>query len=118
MGRRRSKALPLPNFDEQRENQYIEPNSEIEIQLIDIWQEILKIEKIGINDNFFSLGGHSLLATRVLSRINSQLKIELPLRYLFEYPTIEQLSIYIDMLDSLSKMNDNSINHSYESIDF
>ena len=87
------KALPNPDLDSQRENEYIAPSSETEIKLTNIWQEVLDIEKIGIDDNFFSLGGHSLLATQVLSRIRNQFKIELPIRSLFESPTISQLAI-------------------------
>ena len=91
-----TKALPNPNFETQRENEYIPPSRETEITLASIWQEILGVKKIGINDNFFSLGGHSLLATQVISRIRNQFNIELPLRNLFEYPTISQLALEID----------------------
>jgi acyl carrier protein len=85
------KALPKPDFDTYRENEFIAPRNEIEMKLAQIWQEVLNIENIGINDNFFSLGGHSLLATQIVSRIRTNLGVELPLRNLFEYPTIAQL---------------------------
>ena len=56
------------------------------------WREVLNLEHIGIHDNFFDLGGHSLLATQVIARVRSTLNYELPLRRLFETPTIAGLA--------------------------
>jgi amino acid adenylation domain-containing protein len=104
------KALPKPDFENNRENEFIAPSNDIEIKLAQIWQEVLKVEKIGINDNFFSLGGHSLLATQIVSRIRTNFSLELPLIYLFEYPTIKSLSEHIILLKELLKMSyDDSI---------
>ncbi|NFC49220.1 hypothetical protein EXN26_18730, partial [Clostridium botulinum] len=61
-----------------------------------IWSEILGIEKIGINDNFFDLGGHSLKATILMSKIHKELNREVPLKELFKSPTIKDLSKYIE----------------------
>ncbi|MCS4475417.1 condensation domain-containing protein, partial [Clostridium botulinum] len=61
-----------------------------------IWSEILGIEKIGINDNFFDLGGHSLKATILISKIHKELNREVPLKELFKSPTIKELSKYIE----------------------
>ena len=117
-GKINRKALPDFDYQENRENEYLAPTNQTERQLVNIWQEVLAIEKIGVNDNFFSLGGHSLLATQVVSRIRNQLNIELPLRYLFEYPIIKGLSEHIMMLNNLSKMNENVIDEGYESMEF
>jgi acyl carrier protein len=86
------KALPEPDFQENKPEEFIAPRNEIEMEIAQIWQQILKIENISINDNFFELGGHSLLATQVISRIKTNFKVELPLKYLFEFPTISELS--------------------------
>ena len=63
-----------------------------------VWREVLKLEKIGVYDNFFDLGGHSLLATRVVARLRSNFSIDLPLRKLFELPTVAGLAEHIDFL--------------------
>ncbi|MBL8676522.1 MAG: amino acid adenylation domain-containing protein, partial [Alphaproteobacteria bacterium] len=70
----------------------------LEQELCSIWKEVLKIEQIGIHDNFFKLGGHSLLATQVVSRIRHTYNIDLPLRALFEHPTLYALSQDIEQL--------------------
>ena len=89
-------ALPPPDISAyHRAADYIPASTIIEKKLVDIWTEVLKIEPIGIEDNFFHLGGHSLLATQVLSRIRETFSRELTLNQLFEYPTIAQLSLQI-----------------------
>jgi acyl carrier protein len=64
----------------------------MEVSLASIWAEVLRIERVGITDNFFELGGHSLLATQVISRIRERLGVNLPLRSMFESPTVALLS--------------------------
>ncbi|WP_218012711.1 condensation domain-containing protein, partial [Bacillus cereus] len=72
--------------------EYEAPRTEVEKKLVDIWREVLGIEKVGINDNFFELGGHSLKAMVLLSKIHKRLNKELPFQDLFNSPTIKELS--------------------------
>jgi len=72
---------------------YVPPRNDIEAVLTQLWSQLLQVERIGIHDNFFALGGHSLLATRLLSRLRSTFRNEeLPLRLIFESPTVAELS--------------------------
>lgn len=85
--------LPEPEWNGAgNQDSYIAPRTPTEEMLVEIWQEVLKIEKIGIHDNFFDLGGHSLLAMQLISRIRNMLKIDLPLRDIFDTPTIAGLA--------------------------
>jgi len=87
------KALPVPDQSRpELEESYQAPRTPIEEMLVGIWAEVLKLEKIGIHDNFFDLGGHSLLATQVISHIRAAFQVELPLRSLFEKPTVVGLA--------------------------
>jgi amino acid adenylation domain-containing protein len=83
--------LPAPAFDPQQAT-FVAPRTPTEESLARIWSEILNVERIGVNDNFFSLGGHSLLATQVFSRMQDVFGLELPLRALFEAPTVAELA--------------------------
>ncbi len=83
--KRRRAARPV-------EESYAAPSNPVEELLAGIWGEVLGIERVGIHESFFALGGHSLLATQVVSRIRSVLGAELPLRQLFESPTIANLA--------------------------
>ncbi|HVF49590.1 MAG TPA: SDR family oxidoreductase [Pyrinomonadaceae bacterium] len=74
---------------------YVAPENELEQEIADIWQELLGIGDIGINDNFFDLGGHSLLATMVISRVRRAFGVELQLRDMFESPTVSGLSLVV-----------------------
>ena len=83
-------ALPAP--DTAGREGYAAPSDPVEELLAGIWAEVLGLERVGIHDNFFDLGGHSLLATQVASRMRNALQLELPLRQLFETPTIAGLA--------------------------
>ncbi|MDH3276217.1 MAG: amino acid adenylation domain-containing protein, partial [Gammaproteobacteria bacterium] len=91
-------ALPIPEGERQSEETFVEPRSDLERQLVEIWLQVLKLERLGIHDNFFDLGGHSLLATQVVSRIRAQLGIELPLSEMFEHPTVAELAQVMESL--------------------
>ncbi|MEO6588661.1 MAG: amino acid adenylation domain-containing protein, partial [Pyrinomonadaceae bacterium] len=80
---------------------YIPPRNEVEEKLVKIWQELLKVEKIGIQDNFFELGGHSLLAMRMVSQIERNLSLSVPINVLFQSPTIDGFSKYLYLQDQI-----------------
>lgn len=84
-------ALPLPEAP-LRDAEPVVPRSELEHQLGQIWRDVLRVSVLGVHDNFFELGGHSLIATQVVARIRSSLQVELPLRAIFEAPTIAGLA--------------------------
>ncbi|MBD2520503.1 amino acid adenylation domain-containing protein, partial [Nostoc sp. FACHB-973] len=92
------RALPAPEASSESTEKYVAPRTAIEEILALIWTQVLKVERVGIHDNFFTLGGHSLLATQLISRVRTSLKVELPLRSLFAAPTIAQLSQNIQQL--------------------
>ncbi|MEM8676928.1 MAG: amino acid adenylation domain-containing protein [Cyanobacteria bacterium P01_G01_bin.67] len=85
------RALPIPNFN-QNKTKYVAPRNETEIQIVNIWQENLELEKIGINDNFFDLGGNSLSATQVCDLIRNAFNIELTIRQFFTTPTVAEIA--------------------------
>jgi acyl carrier protein len=89
--------LPEPGESSAAGDSLVAPRTETEAQLATIWQEVLKREHVGVTDNFLALGGHSLLAIRVLGRISKTFGVRLPLRALFETPTIEALASAIDL---------------------
>jgi amino acid adenylation domain-containing protein len=88
-----SRNLPAPDQDRpEQEIPFVAPRTPVEELLARIWSEVLQIEGVGIHDNFFELGGHSLLITQVASRIQQAFQVQLPLRVLFDVPTIALLS--------------------------
>lgn len=91
-GKLDQQSLPKAENPNQRISVYVPPQNPIEEKIVTIWQDVLKIEKIGIHDNFFELGGHSLLATRVNSRLRETFEMDIPLRTLFEKPTVSSLA--------------------------
>jgi amino acid adenylation domain-containing protein len=93
-------ALPSPNH--QRSDalpRYVAPRSALETILVQIWAEVLDTDQVGTHDDFFDLGGHSLLATQIVARIETALGLELPVRILFEAPTIAGLAQRIVTLE-------------------
>ncbi len=90
------KALPKPDIKTTGAVEEVASHSPTERKLLGIWQNLLKIEKIGINDNFFNLGGHSLLAAQLFSDIEKSFGKNIPLSSLFKAPTVKTLSKIID----------------------
>src|SRR5215471_7515415 len=96
-GKVERKALPAPGPSRpELEQWYQAPRTPAEEMLVEIWAEVLKLASIGVHDNFFDLGGHSLLATQVISRIRGSFQVEVPLRALFESPTVAGLAGHIE----------------------
>ncbi|MDC9594431.1 non-ribosomal peptide synthetase [Xenorhabdus sp. IM139775] len=104
------RALPIPDENNLRKQNYIAPRNEVEEKLGELWKKHLKIKKIGIHDNFFSLGGHSLQATSLISSIRNELKVEVPLRSVFEHPTLEQLAQIVTVGLIKDKKEGNQLN--------
>jgi amino acid adenylation domain-containing protein len=90
------KALPVPGGDAYLTRSYEAPEGDVEKALAGIWAEVLGRDRVGVHDDFFGLGGHSLLATQVMSRVARDMDVELPLRTLFESPTVAELAVRID----------------------
>ena len=93
------KNLPAPEYQRaELAGEYQEARTPAEEVMAGIWAEVLKLDRVGIHDQFFELGGHSLLATQVVSRIRQAFQVELPLRALFEAPTVAELSERVEAL--------------------
>ena len=93
------KALPAPEGVERSlASSYVAPADAVEEILAGVWEQVLGVERVGVEDNFFELGGHSLLATQVVSRIRDLLQVELPLRVLFESPTIRAVAAEVELI--------------------
>ena len=105
-------ALPLPaRLRPSSEASFVGPRNEVEQRLASIWSEVLGYRQVGVHDNFFTnLGGHSLLATQLVSRVRVAFDIEIPLRRLFEAPTIAEFALaveetLIEMIEGMSEDN-------------
>jgi acyl carrier protein len=93
------RALPKPDTSRPTmNNTYVAPRGPVEEVLARVWAEVLGLKQVGVYDNFFELGGHSLLATQVLSRLRQMFQVELPMRSLFEAPTIAGLVEVIETI--------------------
>jgi aryl carrier-like protein len=96
-GKLNRRALPAPEQTHRAcDTAYVSPKTPLEELLAEIWGDLLKMDQIGVHDNFFELGGHSILATQVLARLRQALALAIPLRTLFEHPTVAQLAREID----------------------
>ena len=91
-------VLPAPEWSRQvLEGEYVAPRTPVEEVLAGIWARVLSVEQVGVHDNFFELGGHSLLATQLVSRVRKAFEIDLPLRTIFESPTVATLAEHVEI---------------------
>jgi hypothetical protein len=88
--------LPAPDFAAQSQARYVAPSSELQGQLVQAWQSVLGLGQVGVEDNFFELGGHSLLATQLIGLIGKLSGKDLPLRVVFERPTITAMADWLE----------------------
>ncbi len=85
---------------------YAAPRTPVEAQLAQVWAEVLRIERVGLHDNFFDLGGHSLLATQIAARVRAAFHVDLPLRRLFEATTVADLAVLIAQAQAAQTQTD------------
>lgn len=90
------RSLPAPDVSMLRTTEYVAPRTELEAQLARVWEQVLNMEQVGILDDFFAIGGHSLRAMSVISSMHNEYQVDIPLRVLFEKPTIQQLAAHIE----------------------
>ena len=111
------RALPAPAV-RRDDAPAAEPRTEVERALAAVWAEVLRTDRVYLNDNFFDLGGHSLLATQVVTRVREALGVELPLARVFEAPTLAQLSTAVEaaqleamaaLMDDLDELSDEQV---------
>ncbi|MFB1479128.1 non-ribosomal peptide synthase/polyketide synthase, partial [Corallococcus sp. RDP092CA] len=90
------KALPAPSGALTRPDAYVAPRTTTEARVAALFARVLTVERVGAEDSFFELGGHSLMATQLVSRLRGEFQVELPLRALFESPTVAALAARVD----------------------
>src|SRR6185436_4711357 len=93
-------ALPPPDSSAYVSREYVSPQGEVEECVADVWRELLRVDRIGRLDNFFELGGHSLLAMQASARLESRWPIDVPIRSIFDYPSLSDLAAHIEELRS------------------
>jgi amino acid adenylation domain-containing protein len=92
-------ALPAPDHDAMVTRAYEAPQGEVETTLAQLWQTLLGVERVGRQDHFFELGGHSLLAVQLIARVKAQWQVTVPVRALFEHPTLIELAALVTVAE-------------------
>jgi amino acid adenylation domain-containing protein/non-ribosomal peptide synthase protein (TIGR01720 family) len=96
-GKINKKTLPDPEENVLLKRGHVAPRTKLEEDLVNIWKQLLQLDQVGIYDNFFELGGHSLLAMRMVSYIESSLSVSIPIKVLFQFTCISDLSKYLEI---------------------
>jgi acyl carrier protein len=119
-------AAALPGPEPAAATGHVPPRTAAERVLAELWAEVLHADRVGAEDNFFALGGHSLLATQVLSRVDQAFGVKLPVRALFEHPTVAALAAAIeatgtgvlaDPMDDLENLSDEELEALLEEVE-
>ena len=100
-GKADRRALPKPEVDRISDQTYIPPRNSTQKTIAEIWQDLLQLKKVGINDSFFDLGGHSLLLVKMLRRLKASFSANLNIVDLFQYPTIAKLTQFLSQQEDL-----------------
>ncbi|HEY0739314.1 MAG TPA: phosphopantetheine-binding protein, partial [Herpetosiphonaceae bacterium] len=117
------RALPAPETRIDLSASFVAPRTPLEEIVAQMWSEVLNVERIGVNDNFFDLGGHSLLATQLIAQVRDTFQVDLPLRSVFGAPTVASFSAEIlshapvparvektaQLLIKIARMSDNEV---------
>jgi acyl carrier protein len=105
------RVLPAPGRSRPvLDNPYVGPRTPVEEGMAEIWAQVLNLDQVGINDNFFELGGHSLLATQVISRVINSFRVKVPLKSLFQAPTVADMAVVI-VQNQAEKAGNTDIEH-------
>jgi amino acid adenylation domain-containing protein len=94
------KALPAPNLEAYGIKEYVAPRNSIEASLCDLWKDVLQLQEVGVNDNFFDLGGSSLNAVLVVQRMQRDLKLKVSVIQMFTHPTVGHMAEYLTNADA------------------
>ncbi len=97
--------LPSVDMNEGLSSNYVAPVTNMEIKLVKLWEELLGVTPVGVEDNFFEIGGHSLLAMRLIANIQKELNIEVAVKELFEFTTIKELAEFLDVRATMKISN-------------
>ena len=101
-GKADRQQLQAREVDFSSSTKYVAPTTDVETGLVDIWQQVLEVEKIGIEDDFFALGGHSLLAVQIILKINKEYAVDIPLSAIFEAEDIKNLALVVANSEQVS----------------
>jgi surfactin family lipopeptide synthetase A len=110
------RALPVPDYASIQTAPFVAPRTPTEEALVSLWQQVLTLERVSVHDDFFQLGGHSLLATQLIARVRDAFAMRLPLKYVFRYPSPEELAGAIDTIKASQTIQQPEPNSDHEEL--